>query len=225
MLQCDIFPLPPAPSMPVSSRPGSLPPAPTDSPSDASSDPGPVTRLLLRWREGDEEALEAVAPLIYDELRRRARHHMRREREGHVLQTTALVHEAFLRLADLEMEWRDRVHFFAVASRLMRRVLVDFARRRKAEKRGGDAPVLSLDEALVADGPAAPAVDVLAVDRALDSLAQVDERKVRVVEMRCFAGMTIDETVEALGVSHATVERDLSFARAFLARRLGVGAG
>lgn len=182
------------------------------------SEPSQVTRLLLEWRQGDADALEQVTPLIYDELRRLARHFMREEGEGHVLQTTALVHEAFLKLVDLELHWQDRVHFFAVASRLMRRVLVDFARRRRADKRGGGAPVVSLDESLVGG---MPDFDLLALDQALQQLAQIDERKLRVVEMRCFGGLTIEEVAEVLQVSHATVERDLSFSRAWLARRLG----
>jgi RNA polymerase sigma factor (TIGR02999 family) len=199
-------------------------PPPPDEPSesDEPEETSRVTQLLLRWREGDEEALEEVTPLVYEELRRLARRFMRGEGSGHVLQTTALVHEAFLGLVGLELQWQDRVHFFSMASRLMRRVLVDFARRQRAEKRGGGVPVVELDESLVG---ALPDFDLLALDQALEQLAAIDERKPRVVEMRCFGGMTIDEVAEALDVSHATVERDLAFSRAWLARRLGSTAG
>lgn len=183
-----------------------------------------VTHLLRRWHDGDAEALDQMAPLVYDELRKLARHHMRRERRGHVLQTTALVHEAFLDLVDLDVQWRDRVHFFAIASRQMRRVLVDLARRRNAQKRGADATMVSLDESLVAGvaqiADSGPGLDVLALDQALDRLTKIDPRKVKVLEMRCFGGLTIDEVSQVLDVSAATVERDLSFARAWLASRL-----
>lgn len=168
--------------------------------------------------DGDQHALDEMTPLIYDELRLLARSHMRRERSGHVLQTTALVHEAYLELIGLNVDWRSRVHFFAVVSQMMRRVLVNLARQRGAAKRGGGVTVLSLDESLVANGPA---LDIVALDLALEKLAVVDERKVKVVEMRCFGGLTIDEVASVLEVSPATVERDLSFGRAWLARHLG----
>ena len=180
-----------------------------------------VTRLLQRWMDGDEDALAEMTPLVYDELRVLARHHMRGERAGHLLQTTALVHEAYLELVGLKVDWRSRAHFFAVVSQMMRRVLVNLSRRRDAAKRGGDVTVVSLDESWV---PGASGLDVVALDLALEKLAKIDERKVKVVEMRCFGGMTIDEVVEVLGVSAATVERDLSFARAWLARHLGPSA-
>ncbi|MEM1205226.1 MAG: sigma-70 family RNA polymerase sigma factor [Acidobacteriota bacterium] len=183
-----------------------------------------VTRLLLEWRKGDDDALERLTPVVYGELRRLARHHMRGERRDHVLQTTALVHEAYLKLVGLELEFRDRVHFFAMAARLMRRVLVDFARERWAEKRGGDAVVLSLEEDLVTAGAGGPSPDVLALDSALEQLAGKDPRKARVVELRFFGGLTIEETAEAMEISHATVERDLKMAKAWLSRRLGAGA-
>ncbi len=185
----------------------------------------PVTQLLLDWRRGDDQALEQLAPVVYNELRRLARGFMRGERAGHVLQTTALVHEAYLKLIDLELDWQDRVHFYSVAARLMRRVLVDFARERNADKRGGGMAPLELDEALVGHEGLDTTVDLIALDQALEQLAKVDERKVKVIEMRSFAGLTIDEVAEVLGVSHATVERDLSFARAFLTRRLTGGHG
>ncbi len=178
---------------------------------------GGVTQLLLKWHEGDTEALERLTPVIYDELRRLARRYMRGERQGHLLQTTALVHEAYIRLADLDMKWSGRVHFFAVAARLMRRVLVDYARERNAAKRGGGARDVTLDEARLASGEAP---DVLALDQALTDLARFDERKSKVVELRFFGGLTIDETAAALSVSHATVERDLKMAKAWLSREL-----
>lgn len=186
------------------------------------SEPAPdVTRLLHAWREGDSQALDRLTPMVYQELRRLAHHHMRGERAGHMLQTTALVHEAYLRLINLELGFQDRVHFFAVSARLMRRVLVDLARERQAAKRGGSAVVLPLEEELV------PAVgsgsDILAIDLALEELAEFDARKARVVELRLFGGLTIDETAEVLEVSHATVERDLKMAKAWLARQLSAG--
>ncbi len=180
-----------------------------------------VTRLLLKWREGDAEALEELTPIVYGELRRLARRYMRSEREGHVLQTTALVHEAYLKLVGLDMSWRGRVHFLAVAARLMRRVLVDYARERDAAKRGGGAQALELDEARMV---ATPQAGVVALDEALSSLARIDERKSRVIELRFFGGLTIDETAEVLGVSHATVERDMKMAKAWLGRELKGGA-
>lgn len=177
-----------------------------------------VTRLLHAWREGDSQALERLTPMVYQELRRLARHHMRGERAGHLLQTTALVHEAYIRLVDLELGFRDRVHFYAVSARLMRRVLVDLARERRAAKRGGAAVVVPLEEEVV--GGEAPGGDILALDQALEQLATFDARKARVVELRLFGGLTIDETAEVLEISHATVERDLKMAKAWLARRL-----
>ena len=177
-----------------------------------------VTRLLHAWREGDPDALERLTPMVYQELRRLAHHHMRGERDGHMLQTTALVHEAYLRLIDLELGFRDRVHFFAVSARLMRRVLVDLARERQAAKRGGAAVVLPLEEELLPGK--SPESDVLALDLALEQLATFDARKAQVVELRIFGGLTIDETAEVLEISHATVERDLKMAKAWLARQL-----
>ncbi len=154
-------------------------------------------------------------------MRRLAHHHMRGERADHVLQTTALVHEAYLRLIDLELGLKDRVHFFAVSARLMRRVLVDLARERKAAKRGGSAVVLPFEEELVPGK--APGSDILAIDMALEELAGFDARKAQVVELRLFGGLTIEETAAVLEVSHATVERDLKMAKAWLARQLSAG--
>jgi len=178
-----------------------------------------VTDLLLSWRQGDAAALDRLVPLVYDELRRVARRHLRGESPGHALQATALVHEVYLRLVDLDrMTLTNRAHFFAVAATVMRQILVDHARRQRADKRGGGVTVLGLDEAL----PAAwrSSVDVLALDEALEALSAIDARQCRVVELRFFAGLTIDEAATALGISPATVEREWALAKAWLFRRL-----
>ena len=181
--------------------------------------PSPVTELLRAWGDGDEAALGELIPLVESELRRLARVYMARERIGHTLQTTALVNEAFLRLIDArQVAWQDRAHFLGIAARLMRRVLVDHARARGMQKRGGGAYKVTLDDALAASP--APDLDVLALDRALEALASVDERKCRVIEMRFFAGMTVEETAEALRVSADTVKRDWRLARLWLVREL-----
>ena len=178
-----------------------------------------VTRLLLSWRQGDAAALDRLVPLVYDELRRVARRHLRREPQGHALQATALVHEVYLRLVDVDqLTLKNRTHFFAVAANLMRQILVDHARRQQADKRGGGATMMSLDDVSPAAQPAR--VDVLALDQALAALASIDARQSRVVELRFFAGFNIDEAAEALGMSPATVEREWALARAWLFRRL-----
>jgi RNA polymerase sigma factor (TIGR02999 family) len=178
-----------------------------------------VTDLLLSWRRGDPSALDRLIPLVYDELRRVARRHLRGESPGHALQATALVHEAYLRLVDVDrMTLTNRAHFFAVAATLMRQIVVDHARRQRADKRGGGVTVLSLDEA--SPGATTSGVDVLALDEALDALSAIDARQCRVVELRFFAGLNIDEAAEALGVSPATVEREWALAKAWLYRRL-----
>lgn len=180
---------------------------------------GEVTALLLKWRDGDKAALDALVPLVYHELRRVARARLRAEPNGHSLQTTALVHEVYLRLIEVDrLTFENRAHFFAVAARLMRQILVDHARRRRAEKRGGGATIIALDPGVAAVPP--PGVDLLALDRALDDLAKREERLCRVVELRFFAGLTIDETAAALSVSPVTVERDWSFAKAWLFEKL-----
>lgn len=180
-----------------------------------------VTELLRSWRQGDAAALDRLIPLVHGELRRVARAHFRREQPGHTLQATALVHEVYLRLVTLDrITLNDRTHFFAVAGRLMRQVLVDHARRRRADKRGGAATMMSLDE--VSPVSSTPIVDVLALDQALDALSSRDARQCRVVELRYFAGLSIDETAEAIGVSTATVEREWTIAKAWLHRRLSV---
>ena len=177
-----------------------------------------VTALLLEWRQGDKDALDRLVPLVYEELRRVARARLKADR-GHSLQTTALVHEAYVRLVDLDrMTINSRAHFFAVAARLMRQILVDHARKRLAGKRGGGLTIVGLDE--VSPAAKTTAVDVLALDEALDQLTSVDARLCRVVELRFFAGLNIDETAEALDVSTATVERDWVMAKAWLFQRL-----
>jgi RNA polymerase sigma factor (TIGR02999 family) len=178
-----------------------------------------VTDLLLSWRQGDAAALDRLIPVVYDELRRVARRHLQREAPGHALQATALVHEVFLRPVNAErLTLHGRTHFFAVASRLMRQILVDHARRQRADKRGGDATLLNLDDVSPAAQPTS--VDVLALDQALEALASLDARQCHVVELRFFAGLSIDEAAEALGISPATVEREWALAKAWLFRRL-----
>jgi RNA polymerase sigma factor (TIGR02999 family) len=179
-----------------------------------------VTGLLLSWREGDAAALDRLVPLVYDELRRVARGHLRREAPGHSLQATALVHEVFLRLVDADrLTPMSRTHFFAISARLMRQILVDHARRKQADKRGGGATVISLDEAAPAAAQTS-GVDVLALDEALDALSSFDARQCRVVELRFFSGLNIPETADALGISTATVEREWAMAKAWLHQRL-----
>ncbi|MEM9553090.1 MAG: sigma-70 family RNA polymerase sigma factor [Acidobacteriota bacterium] len=183
--------------------------------------PADVTELLLQWRAGDEQAFEHLMPIVYEELRRLARGQMRRDSGRGILQTTALVHEAYLRLSGRGADWEGREHFFAIAATVMRQVLVDDVRRRTSQKRGGRAEQVSLDE--VGAGArltAAPDVDLLALDRALSQLGSVDSRKSRIVELRFFAGLTIAETARVLDLSTATVERDLRTAKAWLSQSL-----
>lgn len=185
-------------------------------------DPGEVTRLLREWSSGNQEALDKLLPLVYDELRRQAGGFFLRERGEHTLQPTALVHEAYLRLVDQEaIDWKDRAHFFGIAGRTMRQVLVDHARARNAEKRGGGRIHVALDAAEAA-GAATPArpMDLLDLDRALSRLAAFDERQARLVELRLFAGLTIEESAEALQISHATVSREWRHAEAWLQRAM-----
>lgn len=194
---------------------------------DHDHDHGPITRLLQRWTAGDARALDRVVPLVYEELRRLARRHLRGERAGHTLQSTGLVHEAFLRLSrESEVQWESRAQFFALASRLMRHVLVDHARARRADKRGGGATLLSLEDAIAAGREPAtgPVLDVLALDEALSRLERLDPRQGEVVELRFFGGLSVEETAEALEVSPATVKREWTCARAWLLRELGGGA-
>ena len=183
------------------------------------SEPAPVTALLRAWSGGDEAALGALLPLVEAELRRLARAYMARERIGHTLQATALVNEAFLRLIDArQVAWQDRAHFLGISARLMRRVLVDHARTRDARKRGDGDYKVELDENIAAAD--APGVDLVDLDRALDALHVIDERKSRVIEMRFFGGMTVEETAEVLHVSTDTVKRDWRLAKLWLLREL-----
>lgn len=183
------------------------------------ADPAPktVTQLLLQWRAGDEQALNQLLPLVYDELRRLAGRYMQSERSDHTLQPTALVHEAYLGLIDIQVSWQDRSHFFAVAARLMRRLLADHAKARRRDKRGGGLKVTLKEEMLPSPEPA---IDVFALDEALKVLAGFDERKCQVVELHYFGGLTYDETAEALGLSAATVDRELRLAKAWLYHEL-----
>ena len=183
-----------------------------------------ITGLLIAWRSGDEEALDRLLPRVYDELRHIAHRHLGREREGHTLGTTALVNEAYLKLVDqTRVQWADRSHFFAVAARVMRRILVDYARRHQAKKRGGTAQPVSLDDAalaataLVADERAEM---LLALDEALTHLAELDDRLSRVVECRFFGGMTEEETAQALSITARTVRRDWIKAKGWLHQAL-----
>jgi|SRR5688500_2266138 len=187
---------------------------------DSSPD---VTQLLLGWSAGDRSAGEQLLSAVYAELHRQAARAMRRESADHTLQTTALVHEAYLRLIDQRrVEWRNRAHFFGVAAHLMRRILVDHARRRRAGKRGSGAATVSLDDVHSVRGASSEAsrLDVLVFDDALDRLAALDESQARIVELRYFGGLNIEETAEALDVSPATVKREWAIARAWLRREL-----
>ena len=178
-----------------------------------------ITHLLLAWGQGDQAALEALMPLVYDELRKVAARHLRGQRPGHTLQTTALVNEAYLRLIDAsQVQWQNRAHFFAVAAHLMRRILVDFARTRNYQKRGGGVQPVSLDEAMIV----APerGADLLALDEALTRLQALNARQAQVVELRYFGGLSEEETAEALKISVRTVRRDWNFARVWLHREL-----
>ena len=177
-----------------------------------------VTGLLIEWGNGDRGALDRLMPLVYDELRGIARRHLLLEGHPHTLQSTALVHEAYLRLIDQNrVQWQDRAHFFAVAARLIRRILLDHARRRLADKRGGNAPKLNVENVALS---APQNLDVIALDEALAALAELDATQAQVVELRFFAGLTIPETAEALQISTSTVERDWITAKAWLFDRL-----
>lgn len=188
------------------------------------STPNDVTQLLVEFQGGDPEAADRLWSEVYDELRRMAHHKLRHERHGHTMSTTALVHEAYLKLVDQTcVEWEDRLHFFAMSSRIMRNILIDYARRRKAQKRGGDAPHIQLDDAIVSADMSAEVF--LALDDALKRLTKIDERLGRVVEYRFFGGMQEQEIADLLGVSKRTVRRDWRKAKGWLARALSEGAG
>jgi RNA polymerase sigma factor (TIGR02999 family) len=179
----------------------------------------PVTELLVRWRSGDPAALQALMPLVYDEMRRLAHRYLRRERPGHTLQSTALVHEAFVRLAGNALpQWEDRAHFFGIAAHLMRQILVEYARSRNAGKRGGAIVKLAIDN--VDEPLARPDLDIVALDDALKDLARIDPQQSRVVELRFFSGLSIEDTAQVLGISESTVKRDWNTARVWLYREL-----
>jgi RNA polymerase sigma factor (TIGR02999 family) len=179
-----------------------------------------VTQLLKAWTEGDEQALAKLTPLVYEQLHRVARRYMAMQRPGHTLQATALVNEVYLRLVDCnKTNWQDRAHFFAVSAQLMRRILIDFARTRGAQKRGGASPRLSLDETPTVG--VEPDLNLLALDTALKALASVDQRKSKVVELRFFGGLSIEETAEVLRISAETVVREWRVAKIWLLRELG----
>ena len=181
--------------------------------------PESITQLLIEWRDGDEKALDRLMPLVYEELNRLAHRYMRRERPGHSFQTNDLVNEAYLRLVDHKgMRWQNRAHFYAVAAQAMRRILVDRARSRGSAKRGGGIRLVEFEEASTIPGK--QAANLVALDDALTDLAAIDPRKARVVEMRYFGGMSVEESAEALGVSTVTVMRDWSTAKAWLLRAL-----
>ena len=182
-----------------------------------------ITQLLVAWSEGDESALQQLAPLIHSELHRLAHNYMSRERPGHLLQTSALINEAYVRLIDWKnVRWQNRAHFFGVAAQLMRRILVDFARERKYFKRGGGALPVSLSEAALVVQQSS---DFVALDEALTALGEIDSRKVQVVEMRFFAGLSVEEIAELLNVSKETVMRDWRLAKVWLLRQLEGDAG
>lgn len=186
---------------------------------DDSSD---VTRLLIDWRRGDKEALDRLMPVVYGELHRLAEIYLHRERPGHTLQPTALVNEAYLRLVDQrQVEWQSRAHFFGIAAQMMRRILVDRARAHKADKRGGGLYRVTLDSSF--DVEERRDLDLLALDEALEALAKLDPRQSRIVELRFFVGLTIEETAEVIGVSPITVRRDWNLAKAWLYREIGRG--
>jgi RNA polymerase sigma factor (TIGR02999 family) len=179
-------------------------------------DSGRVLELLREWRQGDDQACDRLVPFVYAELRRLARGQLRREQAGHSLQPTALVHEAYLRLVTADVDWQDRTHFMSVAARVMRRILVEHARARRARKRGGDEQHVTLTGPIAA--PDADPVDVLVLDEAMERLRAFDERQAQIVELCYFGGLTCPEVGQALGISEATVHRDLRHARAWLRR-------
>ena len=194
----------------------------------SSGGPKEITILLKAWGAGDQSALNRLTPLVYDELRRMARRYMRKERAGNTLQTTALINEAYLRLVDVQsVGWQDRAHFFAVSAQVMRRILVDAARARGSAKRGG--LVIRVDHSAAVDLDQIPEIgrsaELIALDDALKALAEIDPRKARVIEMRFFGGLSVEETASVLGISPQSVLRDWKLAKAWLIREMGRGAG
>jgi len=184
-------------------------------------EPNEITKLLVASREGDEEALNKLLPLVYQELRRLAGHYLRRERPDHTLQPTALVHETYLRLIDQNVSWQNRAHFFGVAAQMMRRILVDHARSRLAAKRGSGGVKISLDDALNLSDERAG--DFIALDEALERLAEFDQQKSKIVELRFFGGLSVEETAEVLGIGTATVTRQWKMAKAWLYQQVSQG--
>jgi RNA polymerase sigma-70 factor (ECF subfamily) len=186
-----------------------------------------VTGLLIEWRQGDKAALDRLTPLVYDGIRRIAHRYVQREREGHTLQTTALINEAYVRLAGSQnVDWQNRAHFFAVTAQVMRRILIDHARRRRYAKHGGEMQRVAFDEAIATAEPVMSkprAAELLALDEALEELAKLDPRKGRVVELRYFGGLSLEETAEVLEVSPMTVRRDWRAAKAWLYKRVASG--
>ena len=182
-----------------------------------------ITQLLQAWGNGDAKALDRLAPVVYDELRRMAHHYMRRENSDNSLQATALVHEAYLKLVDAKVaQWQDRTHFFAISARLMRRILVDSARSKAAGKRGGDAVRVEINESI--DGSPLADEEMVRLDDAMEALAKFDARKAQVVELRFFGGLSVEETAEVLKISPQSVMRDWRLARSWLAREMDKGA-
>ncbi len=180
-----------------------------------------ITRILQEWSSGKQEAADVLLPLVYEELRRQASRYLRRERRDHTLQTTALIHEAYLKLIDQhEVNWQNRAHFFGIAAQAMRRILVDYARGKNRAKRGGAGENLPLEEATLVVSTER-SVDLVALDEALTRLAEFDERQERIVELRYFSGLTIEETAEVLRISPATVKKDWNVAKAWLRREIG----
>jgi RNA polymerase sigma factor (TIGR02999 family) len=178
-----------------------------------------ITQLLTKWEDGNKEVLDELLPIVYDELRRQAARYLRRERVGHTLQTTALIHEAYIRLVDQRnVRWQNRAHFFGIASQLMRRILVDHARTKKRVKRGGSDVRVSLADLTLSTKAAD--LDVIALDEALERLETIDKQQARIVELRFFSGLTVAETAEVLSISPATVKRDWSMAKAWLHREI-----
>jgi RNA polymerase sigma-70 factor (ECF subfamily) len=184
-----------------------------------TSSPQNITQLLVQWGNGDKEALDKLLPIVYEELRRQAERFLRRERPNHTLQPTALIHEAYLKLINQEhMRWQNRAQFFGIAAQLMRRILVDHARGKQAAKRGGEDVKLQLDEAMI--GGRQKDVNLVTLDEALNRLGQLDEQQGKIVELRYFSGLSIDETSAAVSISPATVKRDWTIAKAWLRREI-----
>jgi RNA polymerase sigma factor (TIGR02999 family) len=188
--------------------------------SQSENNPQDITEMLREWSDGNREALDKLMPLVYEELHRQAARYLRRENQDHTLQTTALIHEAYIKLIDQKnVQWQNRTHFFAIAAQAMRRILVDYARTKHRDKRGGDDIKLPLDEATMI-AVDEKNIDLIALDEALTRLNAIDEQQVRVVELRFFSGLSLEETAEALKISRATAARDWAMAKAWLLREL-----